>query len=124
DADVRFDADVFIVRTLVVTVDEAGEIEDGHIVEFASPDELEPGSIMPYARRWLKGRFGKERVVVAVYTPDYQPRQAHAFSGGQYRALELRAEVCEPGAVGKAMAEEVICFVTDVIEWSTCTGDF
>ena len=111
---------IAVVRTLVADLDAQGEVTGGRLVEFASPDPLDPSSLADYVKQWLGDDFGNTKVLAAEYTIGYAAQQAilhlpeDAPSPTSLHLMEV------PG-VNKTAAGKWYCWVSDVDEWGeTC----
>lgn len=77
DASVSFDDRGYILRTLIVEIDQGGQAISGQIVEFASPVESMVSDPRALTTGWLARAFGEAMVLVAEYDMAYAPKMAY-----------------------------------------------
>ena len=123
DYTVTYDSSLYFLRTLAVLLDSEGAVEQGHIVEFSSPDFIASEDGPALVQQWLAGSFGYETISVLERSVTYEFEQGFLHVSGQ-EPVELTLEVkdCTVGS-GKAMATMQCEEVGFRYEHTICVAD-
>lgn len=125
NAEASFDSTVSILRTLIVTRSADGLIQDGEIVEFATPDagdQREMEDVSGLVQTWKRNDFGSERFVVAEYSLGYSPQGGTSyFPDRQPQPVEVVAANCDEGDGSSNVTRRVCYRIVDL--WHICFDD-
>lgn len=114
---------IAVVRTILVDLDAKGEVLDGRLLEFVSPDPLDRSLFADYTKDWLQGNYDATKMLAVEYTLGYASTKALLYNpvdkGLSSKSVTLQQRL----SVGKAHAGIYYCWVSDVQEWFTCAGD-
>ena len=121
------DSAIAVVRTIVIDMDSNNDVTASRLVEFISPDPLEPDRFTDYVKQWADDNFSDTKVLAAEYSIGYAPQKATIHAPGESSrptSVYLRAG----SGMGKTQATWY-CFVTDVdvtwlCKWDPDTGVF
>ena len=72
-----------VVRTLIGDFDAQGEVTGARLVEFISPDPLDPLSYVDYLAQWIHDDFGEAPMLAAEYTIGYATQGAWLHRPGE-----------------------------------------
>ena len=110
------------VRTIAVDVTEDDEVVGSRLLEFVSPDPLEPDDFTEYIQQWGNRDFGDHRMLISEYDIGYDAKTCEVYTPGEgFEPVELT--LAESSGMGKAQDDtEYWCYITDIVEGWVCVG--
>ena len=112
--------DITVVRTLVVELDAAHTVRGGRLLEFVSPDPLNPRRFPVYVRRWLSDDWRGKDMLTVEYSIGYRVRSAAVHARSDSAAVAPVLSLKEVSLPGKAMAGTWWCWISDLHDTEIC----
>ena len=108
------------VRTISVDVNQHDEVVGARLLEFVSPDALDPNDFADYVEQWEDRDFGDLRMLISEYDIGYDAKICEVYTPDEgFKPVELT--LAEGSGMGKTQVT-TWCWITDIVEGWVCVG--
>ena len=97
-------------------VNEHDEVVGSRLLEFVSPDALDPADFADYVQQWGDRDFEDLRMLISEYDIGYDARLCEVYTPGEgFEPVELT--LAERSGMGKTQDDtDYWCYITDIVE--------